>query len=375
MTALHGLSLTSLHALAHATRVLVSPLVHASTNDWRAAVHASLRTLFRADQAMTILPAMGELVDSHDLDSDVLTALRGWFRGFMPDGRINLTDPVVNEWNRRRRQLGLQVYTRDIIDTTISGRVTASPFVNEALLPNQMQYWQGVYATGRGNADALLWVSHRRRHPLPDDSSATELLAVLGPAFQSGLSALYRLDGARAALDAAEAPLIVFDSRGVELHRSSAFADLGPRDPAIALLARAARLLAQRVSVGLLVTRPGPSATRVTTAHNEYALRATIVPEGPFGSGPVVVVLVVPMASAALPTPSALGAAFGLTRREAEIALHLAAGRTRKEIAAALGISAHTVRAHTERIFQKLGVTTRAAVGCALRRIPATRKG
>jgi len=64
-----------------------------------------------------------------------------------------------------------------------------------------------------------------------------------------------------------------------------------------------------------------------------------------------------------------LEASFALTRREAEVALQLASGATRNQIAAALGISPNTVRAHTEHVFQKLGVTTRAAVGPAIQRI------
>lgn len=53
--------------------------------------------------------------------------------------------------------------------------------------------------------------------------------------------------------------------------------------------------------------------------------------------------------------------ASGLSQREREVLVHLAAGRTNPEIAAALVISQHTVRRHVENIFAKLGVTTRAA--------------
>lgn len=52
----------------------------------------------------------------------------------------------------------------------------------------------------------------------------------------------------------------------------------------------------------------------------------------------------------------------GLTPREREVASLIATGRATKEIAAALCISTHTARHHTERVFTKLGVQTRAAV-------------
>jgi ATP/maltotriose-dependent transcriptional regulator MalT len=53
--------------------------------------------------------------------------------------------------------------------------------------------------------------------------------------------------------------------------------------------------------------------------------------------------------------------AGGLSEREREVLIHLAAGRTNREIADILVISQHTVRRHVENIFAKLGVTTRAA--------------
>jgi DNA-binding CsgD family transcriptional regulator len=52
----------------------------------------------------------------------------------------------------------------------------------------------------------------------------------------------------------------------------------------------------------------------------------------------------------------------GLTPRESGIARLIAAGLSTKEIAARLGISPHTVRHHTERVFEKLGVRNRASL-------------
>jgi DNA-binding CsgD family transcriptional regulator len=52
----------------------------------------------------------------------------------------------------------------------------------------------------------------------------------------------------------------------------------------------------------------------------------------------------------------------GLTRREADVARLVAAGLATKVIAFRLGISPHTARHHTERVFEKLGVRSRAGV-------------
>jgi DNA-binding NarL/FixJ family response regulator len=63
------------------------------------------------------------------------------------------------------------------------------------------------------------------------------------------------------------------------------------------------------------------------------------------------------VASAAVADPEAPE----LTRREAEIAAHIAAGRSNTEIAGQLYLSVRTVETHVSRIYTKLGVTTRAA--------------
>ena len=53
---------------------------------------------------------------------------------------------------------------------------------------------------------------------------------------------------------------------------------------------------------------------------------------------------------------------FGLTRAEIRVARRLASGEPNKVIATTLGVSGHTTRHHTERVFRKLGITSRAAV-------------
>ena len=55
--------------------------------------------------------------------------------------------------------------------------------------------------------------------------------------------------------------------------------------------------------------------------------------------------------------------AGGLSDRELEVLRHVARGLTNKEIATTLDISVKTAGHHVEHIFQKIGVTTRAAAG------------
>jgi DNA-binding CsgD family transcriptional regulator len=53
--------------------------------------------------------------------------------------------------------------------------------------------------------------------------------------------------------------------------------------------------------------------------------------------------------------------AAGLTPRQAQVAVRLAAGETSQEIAQHLGISPATARKHLESVFTRLGVRHRAA--------------
>jgi DNA-binding NarL/FixJ family response regulator len=56
-----------------------------------------------------------------------------------------------------------------------------------------------------------------------------------------------------------------------------------------------------------------------------------------------------------------------LTAREAQVARLIAEGHAYAEIAAMLGLSPHTIRRHTERIFTKCEVRTRARLAAVVR--------
>jgi DNA-binding CsgD family transcriptional regulator len=77
------------------------------------------------------------------------------------------------------------------------------------------------------------------------------------------------------------------------------------------------------------------------------------------------VVQLVPVLSAT-GAAHALERAFGLTPREAQVCLQLAAGRTDDRIAAALGISYWTVRTHLRKVFIKFDVANRVELTRAL---------
>lgn len=89
----------------------------------------------------------------------------------------------------------------------------------------------------------------------------------------------------------------------------------------------------------------------------EASARAPVVGQIHTAAGTYVIVDERPAPGDALPS-----LAEGLSRRELQVALHIAEGRCDKEIARALGISSYTVREHIRRIFAKLKVSRRSAV-------------
>jgi DNA-binding response OmpR family regulator len=69
-------------------------------------------------------------------------------------------------------------------------------------------------------------------------------------------------------------------------------------------------------------------------------------------------------------TIEALGLAFKLTAREAEVLHWVVRGKTNRDIGDILGLSPRTVHKHLEHVFAKLGVETRtAAAGMAMSRV------
>ena len=91
-----------------------------------------------------------------------------------------------------------------------------------------------------------------------------------------------------------------------------------------------------------------------------------MLPEGICGAGRSVLVTVL-RAGAEPVSAATVAERFGLTRREADVALQLVEGRSNADIATALEISTHTARHHTESVLVKLGVKSRAQVGAAVR--------
>lgn len=128
------------------------------------------------------------------------------------------------------------------------------------------------------------------------------------------------------------------------------------------------------VAAGLLATTHTEDVQRISLAamtlgHRQQAqvngFFVTACPLRLEDAGAIGIVTI--RAHAPLPTEDSLRAKFGLSKREAQVAVLLAERRTDAEIATALGISWHTVRSHVERIFAALGCHTRRDAAAKLK--------
>ncbi len=112
-------------------------------------------------------------------------------------------------------------------------------------------------------------------------------------------------------------------------------------------------------ATGLLNGQPGAAVIRrIHTLRREYTARLSSVEAELFG-GEAAVLILLEAVQGELAVLNSLRARFGLTRREAGVALLIIARHANAEIAERLFISKHTARHHVERILQKLGVRSR----------------
>ncbi len=205
--------------------------------------------------------------------------------------------------------------------------------------------------------------------------AALETLRLIGPAFRAGVATCMRVSQRRpllcAALDGLAEGAALVDADGRILHRNHALVELMNADPEADRLLRAADGILTRLrrrhapgeTPGYDPAPPG-AAAHVETAAGHYRLFGTLL-EPDAGGGSAILLVVEPRAQR-LPGAATLRRRYGLSRREAEVAILLAQGRRNTHVASTLGISPPTARHHTEMVMAKLGSRSRAEVGAVL---------
>lgn len=357
------LSAHELREVERATTLLLSSLAAPDPAAWQLAVLRSIKSLLRADKAsMMVPPWLGfpssacECISPDDVR----------------DFPIRI-QPLDRRWTVWKRQVELGVSDRDLLWGPMREDFVRSAYYNEFIVPGQLfdALIMNVQVGGAPGPDAVagLWFHHDRPTGPRFGDRGLALLRLLLPSFRAGMLALKRVGSAREAfartIDALGRPVALFAHDGRLLHESPALAAARQDEP------QRHRLDAAMRAVVAEVARPIAVPTRtIGTERATYRIDAAHAPADllPGPSCVLVTVGIQPVHATVASTCSAAEVAerHGLTTREAEIAVLLAAGASSQEVAERLRLSPHTVRRHTEHVYGKLGVHSRAELSAVV---------
>lgn len=359
------LSSADLDAVSQAMRLLVSPFAYDSIDAWRSAVNRHLRELLYADSAGFLLPIADGLALYSDEHSPEDMAR-------YPD----LTPPSLADgtpvW---KRGLELEVTTLEQVYGQDLDRYLQSPYYNEFAAPGKAHFPVAMaYLLDEAEFSSLtclqFWHSRPGGRRFGDREVA--LLRLLFPAFQAGVASVLRWraqrDNLLHMLDSFGQPALIGNRAGRVVHVTPSLETVLEADPERARLRTVLRAMLRDVcstaGVGTYHRDAWPVRLdrNVRTRTAEYDARGFLY-GGPPMDDTVFAVVVLERKEGALPSLEVLRERFGLTRRQAEVALLLARRRTNAEIAATLAISPHTARHHTEAVLDKLGAADRRDVG------------
>lgn len=180
-------------------------------------------------------------------------------------------------------------------------------------------------------------------YPAPDPMS---------PLHEVQLSALVQ------GLEAVPLPVALIDVNLVIVHANKAFQSAYHTEAAAAVVGDAcARLgLAQTQEGGAVIIKAPWSGEGSVSGSRRVRLRPIFLEHA---EAPAVIALAIERRAARRLTSENLQHRFGLSPRQAEVALMLAQGQTTAEIARTLNLTTHTVRHHAEQVLRRLNVRTR----------------
>lgn len=344
--------------------VLLSPLAHPDIRSWCLTATRAVRRLVDGDMASIFTPTPA---GSAMLSDEVLPSVAGDYPAYKR--RLDL------RYGFPQRELAMKVWSRPMLWRPWLREMYQGDYFNDLVRPTRaFDAIAMTAAVGAGTQTAALYCHHERPDGPRFGSRGLALLRLVYPAFQAGVRAAHQAfvetPHALGILDLVDVPVMVLACTGRVLHRTPAAARLVPRSAEALVLAAAVRLAR---SFAIAPERPVPVRLGATRCEEHVAglrLTATLVPAGSVSPQPIVLVQMARVSAVADGGLAAHGLRerYRLTAREAEVARGIADGLTTREIAVRLGLSAHTVRRHSERVFVKLGVHSRAAVAACVAR-------
>jgi DNA-binding CsgD family transcriptional regulator len=204
------------------------------------------------------------------------------------------------------------------------------------------------------------------------------IMRLLRPALLAGVEALDALSRHRTSLertvDLIRDAALLCSANGDALHQNRAMTDLLISDPereridgALRVAARTLAWLARNRREHGREVALSPQLDTIRTQRATYRVRGSLLEVRP-GTREPGMIIVLERFGADDVAPEVLQERFGLTRREALVALLLVQRRRNSEIAEVLSISPNTARRHTDSVLLKLGVHSRDAVPDAILR-------
>lgn len=365
------LTTAHLSQLESASRVLLNPLAAPDATAWLMEAGRLVRDTLGGERVVLMSPTAPGRYFSEDAP-EVCQGVHAYVEDVTAEG-IMFSDPVVSAWNTLRQEAGREVLSWDASRALVESsghRMMDSPIVSEVLQGQRFNDFAVLVRT-TAVGDAMVWVLHGQHGGFAFGEATPQVLGTLLPSFQAGLDALLRFRHHRHALDAVTDAVVVFDADARVLHRNAALGRLLAGEPERDRLEVELRALAGRLRA-LGFPRRGDEAAapdvqrEVATRAARYTLRGMLLPPAGGGFGESFLVSVTRAGTPALPSADDVRARHGLTRREAEVALLLAAGLTNADLSDRLFISPHTVRRHVESVLSKLGLHSRAAVAMHL---------
>ena len=341
---------------------LLSPLQSHSVDEWRARVGTALCTLFDSEKVGFLLASVpGEQVL--------------WSKG-LPDA---VSEPYTASFDddagiERSLRLGLGAYTQTAAVAGDWEWYHRDPFVADLYIPNGLLDLAGMVTQPAGPESRAQLVTFLDRYGTERfGAKGLALMQLARPAFEAGVASLRSLLQHRQSLtttvDLLAESAWLFSSGGKLLHRNPAAMRVCLEDPSAREVENAVARVADLLLVGrrsemAACGRTGASPTmEIRTDSARYEVRGCYVDA--VGLEEMVLVLAERRSPPAVDV-EAVRTKYGLTQRQVEVAMLLTAGASTKKIAEQLGISLHTARRHTEQIFLKLGIHSRAQLHAIL---------
>lgn len=358
-------------------QALLSPSAHPDVDTWRDLVLERLAQLLRADRAM-----FGIAMPGFDSGYRLLGAEESELEPYLTHYRhVDPNTTVIPEMED------------GIVSTTLlvprapggSFRYYRSEVYNEYYKPLGIEDHVAIAVEPRletctdsdmlHGASAFLSAYRSRYGTELFGDKGVAIMRLLRPALMGGLEALHILARQRASLeqtvDLMGEGAWLCTAEGELLHENEAMARLLSADAerdrleavirsavrALSLFSRDSRLRRQEIAL--------PELPTVRTRRAWYRVRGSLLETRSGTLEPGMVIVLQRYDQDALPL-ELLQERFGLTPRQARVALLLANRRRNHEIAELLSISPNTARRHTDSVLWKLGVHSRDAVQGAI---------